>query len=835
MLRTIQIGCGCLRSIWRKENPAPHGQLQNESVRRGAVGPPGWDPRLLPDGQSTASINAYLFSGALQGWRQPKLLHTLSNSSVGYAYRIPLTSTNAEGVNTFNSDITQPSTWLEFNDPDTNVVRSQVVNDQFQRYYAASPTQGAPSYNTLVRIQAGKTAFQLGLNPPATAPIITVTGGGNSAVLGPSATFGSNVGTVNGNSIYLFPIVPNSALQLNSIQFLPNTTNSLAQFNGCVYADQATGGNQATTPGVLLGVGSVLTGVTSQQLSTTTFNNPVQLQANTPYWIGISVSSSIVCQLGDAQFGSVTFNNTFSNGPPGFAPPVLAGQPDLVMFANLTIASFIEARAYVYTWVSAYGEESPPSPPTILNGWTNATWTVTFAAPPANYKGNNGIANVAFTRVYRTVTSSAGAATYFFLADISANSTDVDAIAAVAADPPINGVGCLPFSTTYTDTQLDSVVALNNQLPSTNYFPPPANMQGITVMPNGMYAGFINNQVWFSIPYLPHAWPPGFVYTVDFPIIGLGITAGALVAVTAAQAWVFNGTSPASLSQIKCSLPAPCSSRGSILSTDGGVFYHSQIGLIQITSSGQAINSTELWITREKWNTLTPPKYSRAIQLVGSYFCFGTVSPPSVSPQDVSEAQAGFTIELNSDAASFTIWPQPGGHRVGFSRLTAPGAMNVVNVMNDPWTGIGLMIQNGAVYQYDFTDPNYVMQSFDWTSKVFQQTSKKNFEALRVFFTTIPSSPNNQMSNRNLSDHNDPSWQALNGTQWGIILIYADVDDGSGDGAMQLVTAREIRRSGELLRIESGFKAEALQVRILGRIVISNIQLATSAKELAAV
>ena len=473
------------------------------------------------------------------------------------------------------------------------------------------------------------------------------------------------------------------------------------------------------------------------------------------------VNQSLLVATGDNFNASVQFTNTFSNGPPAFAPGVITGQPDLVMFANLTINSSIEARTYVYTYVSAYGEEGPPSPPTLLNGWSNGTWTVQPALPPPAYFGGNGTGNIAFLRIYRTVVSSAGAATYFFVADISIGSTDPDAVAAVANDVIVNGIGCLPPQTVYTDNQPDSTIALNSQMPSTNYFAPPANMQGITVLPNGMYAGFINNQVLFSVPYLPHAWPPGFVYTVDFPIVGLGVTSGALVAVTASIAWIFNGTSPASLSQIKCTLPAPCTSRGSILSNDNGVFYHSGIGLIQVPSTGGAINSTELWITREKWAQLTPQLYSRGILLVGSYFAFGTtVSPPSVTPQDTSQATTGFTIELNSDAASFSIWPQPGGHRLGFGEVQAPNGFNVLNVLNDPWTGIGLIIQNGGVYFYDFTDVNYVMQPYDWTSKVYQQTTKKSYEAFRVFLTTIPSTPNNQTGGkRNESPLNDPSWR----------------------------------------------------------------------------
>ena len=49
---------------------------------------------------------------------------------------------------------------------------------------------------------------------------------------------------------------------------------------------------------------------------------------------------------------------------------------------------------------------------------------------------------------------------------------------------------------------------------------------------------------------------------------------------------------------------------------------------------------------------------------------------------------------------------------------------------------------------------------------------------------------------------------------------------------MVLVDCREITRSGGLLRIVSGFKAEQWQWEIMARVNVSNIQLATSVKEL---
>jgi hypothetical protein len=260
--------------------------------------------------------------------------------------------------------------------------------------------------------------------------------------------------------------------------------------------------------------------------------------------------------------------------------------------------------------------------------------------------------------------------------------------------------------------------------------------------------------------------------------------------------------------------------------TDAGVFYASPNGLIQVTNTGISSNVTELWITREKWAALTPQKNIRAIPLVSCYFAYGTVNGA-----DTSVAQQGFNIELNTDSTSFTIWPQPGGHRVGFNSMTAPNNQNMVNLEIDPWTGFGLVIQNGQVLYYDFEDPAPTIMPYDYTSKIYQQNTKKSYAAMRVFFTCPPNTPPvNDCPNEACAT--DPSWDTLQVNQRGIIKVWADPADDDYDGDMQLVTCREITRSGGILRIESGWKAENWQFEILGVINISNVQIATSVKEL---
>jgi len=63
---------------------------------------PAWDPHLLPAGQAEYCENTYLFSGALTGWREPKLLRSLTNSAARFVYRVPtITQATASAILVF--------------------------------------------------------------------------------------------------------------------------------------------------------------------------------------------------------------------------------------------------------------------------------------------------------------------------------------------------------------------------------------------------------------------------------------------------------------------------------------------------------------------------------------------------------------------------------------------------------------------------------------------------------------------------------------------------------------------------------------------------------------
>jgi hypothetical protein len=117
--------------------------------------------RLLPDEAAADGSNLEVASGALEGTPSPLAVATIGGAAES-AYRIPTGPA---------SDLTA-SYWLEFGDPNTDVARSPIVNDSFERYYWASPTQGA-RYNTKLRILGGQPSFALGVVRPTGTCVVS--------------------------------------------------------------------------------------------------------------------------------------------------------------------------------------------------------------------------------------------------------------------------------------------------------------------------------------------------------------------------------------------------------------------------------------------------------------------------------------------------------------------------------------------------------------------------------------------------------------------------------------------------------------------------------------
>jgi hypothetical protein len=451
-------------------------------------------------------------------------------------------------------------------------------------------------------------------------------------------------------------------------------------------------------------------------------------------------------------------------------------------------------RSYVYTWVSVFGEEGPISPPTVVTGETDDTWAITLTAAAADDLDgpDRDLDNV---RIYRTITAANGVASYFLVAEQVI--TDL----------------------TYDDVLTDTVVAANSALQSTLWIAPPTTLRGWVSMPNGVVAGFRENEIWFCEPYRLHAWPATYALAVDYPIVGLGVIGQSLIVCTQSYPFAITGVHPRSMTQAKIMNLEPCLSRGSILSSPEGVYYASSNGLV-LVAGGVAQNITQKLITKDRWQQFVRPATLatlRAARLGSAYYAFGsnrtgvfqadTFQADMVQDEDFTGSRNGIIIDTQNE-------------RVAFSVLSQGADESRTMSQNDPWSGELFVIVDGDLYWINIADDEPTYETFIWKSKIFQAPEAGNWAVMKVYFETSSTTPTQNPVRVTTSP------QTLASDQYGLIRVFADGE---------LVNTREIRTSGELLRIASGFKATYMQFEIEARVKILSFQFATSAKALAKV
>jgi hypothetical protein len=261
---------------------------------------------------------------------------------------------------------------------------------------------------------------------------------------------------------------------------------------------------------------------------------------------------------------------------------------------------------------------------------------------------------------------------------------------------PATGAASGSFSDTVTAANLGVA------LPSLYFTPPPATLQGLIAMPNGILAGFTGNQVWFSEPYLPHAWPTAYMMTVGAPIVGLGVFGQTLVVCTTQTPYLITGSQPGAMSQEKVPLPEPCVAKKSITSDQFGVLYASPNGLVSIAPGTQDVISRPLF-TRDEWQAYVPTSMVGVIYQ-NMYIAFYQVG----QTKSALILMRGDTPPLVTlDVASQAIFVAP----------TTAEVYYVSPVDN-------------AIYKLDADPVNNTY--YEWTSKTFILSEPTNYAAAKV-------------------------------------------------------------------------------------------------------
>lgn len=260
--------------------------------------------------------------------------------------------------------------------------------------------------------------------------------------------------------------------------------------------------------------------------------------------------------------------------------------PRNVRVENMAPDNLAEYVLYAYTWVTSLGEESSPSPVSdeILMA-PGRTATVTLpTSPPAGRL-------VTKKRIYRSVTSASGITDLFFIAETA--------------------VATASFSDTLKNLPQEAIS-------TRDYDTPPASLRGLTAMPNGIMAAFSGREVYFSEPYIPHAWPVKYAQKVNSDIVGLVALGSSLIVLTKQNPWRLEGLHPDSMSLVKIEANFPCLAKRGIVDMGYSAVYPSNDGLVEVGADGSArLISAALW-DREQWRDLAPTSF-RAAQFIRRY------------------------------------------------------------------------------------------------------------------------------------------------------------------------------------------------------------------------
>lgn len=380
-----------------------------------------------------------------------------------------------------------------------------------------------------------------------------------------------------------------------------------------------------------------------------------------------------------------------------------------------------ESVFFAYTWVTSLGEESPPSPLSaeILHSPGVTQRVSGFGTPPAG----RGVSAI---RIYRSQTAASGATALLFAAEV-------------------------PVATVSHD--YDSIAnPLGEVIPSTDYDPPPAGLTGLVSLPNGMMAGFVGRDLYFSEPYIPHAWPEKYVLTVDFSIVGLVGFGSNLAVLTQGTPYVAQGLSPENMALEKLEAGLPCASRRGIVDLGYAAMYPSREGLVLISGNQTEIVTRGLF-TREQWRELSPQgisgaRFERKYLFTRNISAYDSYDAGGVDGWPALDIEATFQTSgpvLDGGSSGYAIYdfgaPQSsfGDQRVGIidlegqsptfsdTNFSPPKAM----FYDEPSTELYMLASDGvSVMRWE--DPSSPAATALWRSKVFFTNTPANYGAIYV-------------------------------------------------------------------------------------------------------
>lgn len=428
-----------------------------------------------------------------------------------------------------------------------------------------------------------------------------------------------------------------------------------------------------------------------------------------------------------------------------------------VSVAHTGGSSTNQTRSYVYTYVTAWGEEGPPSDPsTEYTAAGDATWNLTaMDGKPLN---NGTISSIVVGGGVATVTCSAahfletgdyvGFDSVTGTGDLPAAFNDAGYLQITRVSTTVFTVVLIPSgtftagnwsreapiqltsmakriyrtvsgefrfvaelpdaaTTTYDDSIADA--DLGEALPSAEWVSPPADLKGLITLPNGSLCGFKNNVLSFSEPFKPYAWPANYDLTFAYEIVAIAASGNSVVVATVGNPYIVTGRDPSEMTPLELEIYQACVSARSMVSVLNGAIYASPDGLVYVPVAGTPELITRSWFKEKDWAELNPSSM-HCYKYDDRYYAIYTGAGPE---QNINGLIVFDPAERDSTVTNLTIIADAGHSQLEEDRL--------------------YFMEDGVIKEFNEGGEHH---SFTWRSKVFTLPLPVKMKAAQVKFST---------------------------------------------------------------------------------------------------
>lgn len=299
---------------------------------------------------------------------------------------------------------------------------------------------------------------------------------------------------------------------------------------------------------------------------------------------------------------------------------------------------------------------------------------VALSSLPAAPAGAYGIT---LRRIYRTQPGATNAAAFLFLREVAIGVT----------------------STT------DDARALGEQIATVGYLPLEPSAFGLIALWNEMAAALIDKRIVFCQPGFIYAWPVRYDNKISDRPVALAKWEQNLLVLTTGAPVLLQGQEPAGMSETPSIASAPCAGARGVVGFKHGVVWQSFEGLAY---SGASKLLTEKILTPDQWRALRPATF-----IAGRWQRFYVASY-----DDGTGARKGLMFDPLAPQLGVT-WLSTGFDACWYDELA--DALFV--------------LEGGNVRKFD---AGAAMLTAKFTSKVFRQTSLRNFEWCKVVCDAYP-------------------------------------------------------------------------------------------------